>query len=107
MASSGISLLVSNLTDSLQKCGFIQSYADYALFNYAKIGVFPCILIYIDDLLITANNVASLPKYKSYMHSCFQIKDLSHLKYFLGIKIARSKHGIYLSQHEYALKIIF
>lgn len=34
------------------------------------------------------------------------MKDLRHLKYFLGIKIARSLQGIFLSQYKYAWKII-
>lgn len=34
------------------------------------------------------------------------MKDLSHLKYFLGIEVARSGEDIYLSQRKYCLDII-
>jgi Reverse transcriptase (RNA-dependent DNA polymerase) len=36
----------------------------------------------------------------------FEVKDLGQLKYFLGIKIARSIKGIVLSQQKYALDLL-
>lgn len=71
-----------------------------------KIDIFLCILIYVDDLWISGNNDASVTKFRSYLHSYFHMKDLGLLKYFLGIEIAHSKEGIYLSQQKYALEII-
>ena len=41
-----------------------------------------------------------------YLCSCFHMKDLGVLKYFLGIKVARNSEGIYLCQRKYALDII-
>ncbi|XP_021740408.1 uncharacterized protein LOC110706764 [Chenopodium quinoa] len=34
------------------------------------------------------------------------MKDLGSLKYFLGLEVARSKHGFYVCQRKYALDII-
>ena len=34
------------------------------------------------------------------------MKQLGDLKYFLGIKVARSKNGIFLSQRKYALDLL-
>uniref|UniRef100_A0A3Q7IYB3 Reverse transcriptase Ty1/copia-type domain-containing protein n=1 Tax=Solanum lycopersicum TaxID=4081 RepID=A0A3Q7IYB3_SOLLC len=36
----------------------------------------------------------------------FHIKDLGQLKYFLGIKVSRSKKGIFLFQRKYILDLL-
>ena len=36
--------------------------------------------------------------FTKYLATKFEMKDLRQLKYFLGIEVARSKHGVLLSQ---------
>ncbi|KAI5355597.1 hypothetical protein L3X38_008492 [Prunus dulcis] len=36
----------------------------------------------------------------------FEMKELGELQYFLGIEVARSKHGIFLSQRKYVLDLL-
>lgn len=43
---------------------------------------------------------------KSFLNKRFRIKDLGALKYFLGIEIARSRKGIFISQRKYLLDIL-
>ncbi|XP_004296103.1 PREDICTED: uncharacterized mitochondrial protein AtMg00810-like [Fragaria vesca subsp. vesca] len=59
-----------------------------------------------DDILITENNIESTNALKQFLHTRFRIRDLGDLKFFLGIEIAHSKKGIYISQRKYALDII-
>lgn len=62
-------------------------------------------LIYIDDLVLVGNVITEITNIKSFLHHTFNIKDLGHLKYFLGLEIYRSHTNIHLCQCKYALDI--
>jgi len=94
------------LTSSLRDYGFQQTHADYSLFTFDRDGIQIRLLIYVDDMILTGNNDASLEEFKVYLSSCFKMKDLGPLKYFLGIEVSRNKSGFYLSQRKYALDIV-
>lgn len=64
------------------------------------------LLIYVNDILITGNDLTAISALKKFLHSHFRIKDLGNLKYFLGIEISRSKKGISISQRKYTLEIL-
>lgn len=91
----------SKLTTSLISLGYSQSKYDYSLFVKNDNYFFTCILVYVDDLLLAGNNISKIQNIKSYVDKTFTIKDLGHLKYFLGFKIARSSQGISLCQRKY------
>ena len=52
------------------------------------------LLVYVDDLILAGNNSVTCSEFKEYLNSCFHIKDLGPLKYFMGIEVARS-HKVY------------
>uniref|UniRef100_A0A3Q7J7S9 Uncharacterized protein n=1 Tax=Solanum lycopersicum TaxID=4081 RepID=A0A3Q7J7S9_SOLLC len=80
--------------------------ADHTLFIFRRGADFLAILIYVDDILVTGNNLNLCASFKKYLHNCFQLKDLGPLKYFLGIECARSSTGLVLCQRKYALEIL-
>ena len=45
--------------------------------------------------MVTGNEPCEREALKKYLSREFEIKDLSELKYFLGIEVSRSLNGIY------------
>ena len=59
-----------------------------------------------DDIVITGSDSIGISSLKFFLHSQFHTKDLGMLRYFLGVEIMRSKHGIFLSQRKYVLDLL-
>ena len=64
------------------------------------------LLVYVHDIVLAGNDPHACSAFKSYLHTCFSIKDLGPLKYFLGIKVARGPKGLFLSRRKYAFEIV-
>ncbi|GAA0175726.1 hypothetical protein LIER_28844 [Lithospermum erythrorhizon] len=83
-----------------------ECLSDYSLFTWSKKAVQINVLVYVDDLILSENNSVVVFSLKEYLSSCFHMKDLGILKYFLGIEVAHSQEGIFLSQRKYTLDIL-
>lgn len=64
------------------------------------------VLIYVDNVIIMGNNESKIKEFKIHLHNLFSIKDLSPLKYFLGIKAGQKIEGLVLSRGKYTLDIL-
>jgi Reverse transcriptase (RNA-dependent DNA polymerase) len=70
-------------------------------------GITTIILVYVDDIIVTGNNVKEIKNIKDYLKNKFDITDLEKLKYFLRIEIAHSKEkSLFLSQRKYMLDLL-
>lgn len=85
------------LTRFLLSLGFLQSKHDYSLFVLSRDQVFIAALVYVDDILLTGNNSASIAHVKQTLHQAYTIKDLGLMCYFLGLEISRFYNGIILN----------
>ncbi|KAK9062368.1 hypothetical protein SSX86_019554 [Deinandra increscens subsp. villosa] len=94
------------LVSVLNELGFEQSKCDYSLFIKSSKESFLALLVYVDDIILTGNNLNELNKIKSLLQSKFMIKDLGELKYFLGIEVIKSDAGICLSQRKYCIELL-
>ncbi|KAL0447908.1 UNVERIFIED_CONTAM: Retrovirus-related Pol polyprotein from transposon RE1 [Sesamum latifolium] len=83
----------AELTLKLVEFGFVQSVHDHCLFTKVTPVDLMALLVYVDDILITAPSVDDIQTVKSYLHSLFTIKDLV-MPVFLGLEIARNTHGL-------------
>ena len=62
--------------------------------------------MYVDDIVITENDMAGISSLKSFLHGQFHTKNLGMLKYIVGVEVIRSKCGIFLSQRKYVLDLL-
>jgi hypothetical protein len=59
------------------------------------------LVVYVDDLLITKNNERYITSIKKELKKGFEMTDLGHLHYYLGIKVTQNKNYIFISQKKY------
>uniref|UniRef100_A0A2N9GYQ2 NB-ARC domain-containing protein n=1 Tax=Fagus sylvatica TaxID=28930 RepID=A0A2N9GYQ2_FAGSY len=56
------------------------------------------LLLYVDDMIITGDDLNGIQEIKDFLSQNFEMKDLGHLSYFLGLEITSSDDGFYLTQ---------
>eukprot|EP00253_Pinus_taeda_P006867 PITA_06867 len=84
--------------------GFSKSEADPNLYQIVVEGKLLIIVLYVDDLILTGDELLIL--------SCkdlareFEMKDLGFLDYFLGLEILQRSDGLFVSQGKYAREIL-
>ncbi|GKA33081.1 ribonuclease H-like domain-containing protein [Tanacetum coccineum] len=64
------------------------------------------LLLYVDDIILTASSTALLQRIITLLHSEFAMTDLGSLNYFLGVSAQRSKSGLFLSQSKFVEEIL-
>ena len=58
-------------------------------------------------LLFVGDSAMEIDCVKSLLKQEFEMKDLGELRYFLGIEVVRTPKGIWLSQRQYGLDMLF
>lgn len=59
-----------------------------------------------DDIIVTGTSSSNIETLQVMLHDKFKLKDLGYLKYFLGLELARSAKGLFLSQRQYTLQLL-
>ncbi|KAM0070581.1 putative RNA-directed DNA polymerase [Helianthus debilis subsp. tardiflorus] len=93
-------------TLAMKKYGFKQSNSDHSLFLKRRDNLVTCLIIYVDDMILTGNDEEEMTTLKDNLFAEFEMTDLGRLKYFLGIEVLRSKQGIFICQKKYILDFL-
>jgi hypothetical protein len=83
-----------------------QCNIDHTIFYHHSRNLVTILAVYVNDMIITVNDVVEIARLKKNLSKEFEVKDLGQLCYFLGIEIARSPEGIVLSQQKYVLDLL-
>ena len=82
--------------------GYTASPYDSALFlRHTDKGII-LLLLYVDDMIITGDDLSGIQELKDFLSQQFKMKNLGHLSYFLGLEITHSADGLYITQAKYA-----
>ena len=94
------------LSSVLSKIGFESLSSDLCIFKHRTEMVL--LIIYVDDMLISAPTKALIASVREALKQFFELKELGDVKQFLGINITRDRANrrVFLSQEPFAKKIL-
>lgn len=90
-----------SLRQYLLATGFINSTADASLFVLRYGRTITYVLVYVDDILVTGNDMTVVDQVLQSFADRFSIKDPVDLHYLLGIESIRTPQGLHLMQQKY------
>ena len=99
-------LWFETLTKALANIGFEPLSSDLCIFKHRSENIL--MIVYVDDMLISAPNKAMIASIMRAMETYFELKEMGDVKHFLGINIKRDRtnHRIFLSQESFANKML-
>ncbi|GKV50619.1 hypothetical protein SLEP1_g57319 [Rubroshorea leprosula] len=86
--------------------GFSQARSDSSMFLYHSNGTIGILLLYVDDIVLTASTTVLLHDIISLLKREFLMTDLGQLNYFLGISVSFNSDGLFLSQSKYTHELL-
>lgn len=86
--------------------GFINNKSDSSLFIYQQGAQIAYILLYVDDIVLTASSTSLLQRIIKNLRFDFSMTYLGFLNYFMGISDTRDSYDMFLSPKKYAHEIL-
>jgi histone deacetylase 1/2 len=90
----------------LHSMGFTAAGSDNSLFIYRQGEHTAYLLVYVDDIILTASTTTLLRHVIDHLRQAFAIKDLGSLHFFLGVQVHRNDAGFFLTQAQYTEDIL-
>jgi hypothetical protein len=83
-----------------------QSSADGNLYYTRHNGKLIILVLYVDDLFITGNDITFINKLKTQLHQKFEMTNLGPCNQYLGLEFEQTPQGLRLHQTSYAQSIV-
>jgi hypothetical protein len=96
----------SRFTSYLASIGFVEAKSDMSLFIYRCGDDTVFLLLFVDDIVLTASTTDLLQRTIVALQWEFAMKDIGPLHHFLGITAERRSQGLFLHQRQYAIDIL-
>ncbi|KAK8597328.1 hypothetical protein V6N12_065799 [Hibiscus sabdariffa] len=77
--------------EAIQEIGFIRNEDEPCVYKKFSGSIVSFLILYVDDILIIGNDIPTLQSIKTWLSSCFSMKDLGEEAYILGVKIYRDR----------------
>jgi hypothetical protein len=96
----------SRFATYITSLGFVEAKCDTSLFVFRRGTDTVYLLLYVDDIVLTASSAALLQQTISALMLEFTMKDLGPLHHFLGVSVQHQADGFFLTQRQFALDIL-
>ena len=96
----------AKFSSTIFRLSYTASPYDSALFIRRTDKDTILLLLYVDDMIIIGDDLSGIQELKDFLSQQFEIKDLRHLSYFLGLEITHSTDGHYITQVKYASDLL-
>ena len=84
----------------------MASHYDSTLFLHRIDKCTILLLLYVDDIIITGDDLNGIQELKDFLSQQFEMKYLGHLSYFLSLETTHSTDGLYITQAKYASELL-
>ena len=89
----------AKFSSTISRLGYMTSHYD------SDKGII-LLLLYVDDMIITNDDLSGIQELKDFLSQQFEMKDLGHLSYFLGLEITHSIDRLYITQTKYTFELL-
>jgi hypothetical protein len=86
--------------------GFVEAKSNTSLFVYHRGAITTYLLLYVDDIVLTALSPELLQRSTTALHKQFVMKDLGPRHHFFDISVEQQSDDLFLHQHQYAQDIL-
>ncbi|WVZ67726.1 hypothetical protein U9M48_016769 [Paspalum notatum var. saurae] len=86
--------------------GFVETKSNTSLFVYRRGSDMAYLLVYVDDIVLTASSTSLLREIIGALQREFSMSDMGQLHHFLGMHVQHHEDGLFLSQRQYMLHIL-